>query len=85
MARDEIIARSLKALSELASIYGASWNPSVARAYDFPLPLPDEAISSWLIRYAIRKNCSPGKILDWIGISWQKLVYWLDFDPEALP
>jgi len=85
MAREQMIARSLETLNELASTYGESWNPSVARAYDFPAPLPDEAVSSWLIRYAIRKNCSPGKILDWIGVSWQKPVFWLDFDQGALP
>ncbi|NHC06881.1 TniQ family protein [Azonexus fungiphilus] len=85
MAREEMIARSLEALSELASTYGDSWNPSVARAYDFPAPLPGEAVSSWLIRYAIRKNRSPGKVLDWIGVSWQKPVYWLDFDRRGLP
>ena len=85
MAREEMIARSLEALGELASTYGESWNPRVARAYDFPAPLPGEAVSSWLIRYAIRKNSSPGKILDWIGVSWQKPVYWLDFDQGALP
>lgn len=85
MAREEMIARSLEALGELASIYGESWNPRVARAYDFPSPLPGEAVSSWLIRYAIRKNCSPGKVLDWIGVSWQKPIFWLDFDREALP
>jgi len=85
MAREKMIARSLEALGELASTYGASWNPSVARAYDFPSPLPGEAVSSWLIRYAIKKNCSPSKILDWIGVSWQKPVYWLDFDPGGLP
>lgn len=85
MAREEMIARSLEALGELASIYGESWNPRLARAYDFPSPLPGEAVSSWLIRYAIKKNCSPGKILDWIGVSWQKPIFWLDFDREALP
>ncbi|HLO64780.1 MAG TPA: TniQ family protein [Azonexus sp.] len=85
MAREQMIARSLETLGELASTYGESWNPSVARAYDFPAPLPDEAVSSWLVRYAIRKNCSPGKILDGIGVSWQKPIYWLDFDQGALP
>lgn len=57
----------------------------VARAYDIPHPQPGEAISSWLIRYAIRKNCSLAKIVQVIGGNCQKPIFWLDFDTEALP
>jgi len=85
MAREHIIARSLESLNDIAAQFGTSWNPSFTRAYDMPLPFPGEAISSWLIRYAIRRNCSPGKILDWVGVDWPKPVYWMDFDAEALP
>lgn len=80
-----MIARSLDSLNELAMQYGNDWNPMVARAYDIPHPQPGEAISSWLIRYAIRKNCSLAKIVQLIGGNCQKQIFWLDFDTEALP
>lgn len=69
----------------MASRYGGSWNPAIPRAYDMLPPLPGEAISSWLIRCAILRNCSVAKILSRIGVTWKKPVYWLDFDANALP
>jgi len=85
MAREQMIARSLEAIYDLASCYGASWSPAVSRVYDMTRPQAEEAIGSWLIRYAIQKNCSPGKILSRFGITWQKPIYWLDFDAASLP
>lgn len=85
MAREHIIANSIEDLNEIASQFGSSWSPAVARAYDMPMPLPGEAVSSWLVRYAILRDCSPAKILDRIGVTWKKPVYWLDVDGKALP
>lgn len=85
MSFNRVIVRSLEALNDIASQFGSSWNPNVARAYDMPQILPGEAISSWLIRYAIRRDCSPTKIFELIGCRWNRPLFWLDFDIKALP
>ena len=52
-----------------------AWHPgkaSVEPSWTVPVGLlPDETISSWLIRAALTHGCSPGELTGWISPGWR--------------
>ena len=52
-----------------------AWHPEKAAvdpSWTVPVGLlPDETISSWLIRAALTHGCSPGELTGWISLGWR--------------
>lgn len=79
------ILRYQETLGSVALRFGDSWIPRHPRAYDIPRPLPQEALSSWILRYASFRNQSPLGTLRFLGAKTGKPLYSCDFDADALP
>lgn len=81
----ENILRYQDELENTTLRFGESWIPSHLRTYNTPPPIPQESLSSWILRYSTLLRQSPLRILQYLGAKKRESHFWLDFDANALP
>lgn len=79
------ILRFQDALDGVALRFGDSWIPRWPRDYDIPQPLPQEAVSSWILRYASSRQQTTRGILRGLRAQNGRSLFSRDFDADALP